>query len=627
MIYMKRSNETVIKVLEIISMILLPLVYIGTISYESTFVVFSILAALSFRYIQKYNVTVVKYVAKRLLILSAVISFFFVVADYSIFVTGYAFDLFKGLLAFCCGTVVLYLNFCVFDQLMGYNKLRNLSTDEKNKKRGIIAAFFAPFIFDMIYLYACAYPGWVNNDTFSQILQMTKKSYTNHHPFWHTKFLEMIIMPVYKMTGDGNKAISTVCIVQIIILSLVFMYMVKTLYDINVKNKWIIVTIVAYTLLPYNAGMSCGLIKDTMFAAFVSLMVTAMYRVINDLGSTSANKRSNNDTAGTDNGESVSKMRVSADEILLIIGTLGSCLFRTNGMIAVAITVAVSWVLLYKYKRRMLIIITAAFAFAFCLNKGYMAAKNIAQPDTVESLSIPLQQIARTSFDEKDIPDKDREYLDNVIDYDRLGEVYYNIVSDSVKDEIRYNGNQDYLKEHKAEFFKVWIDIGIHHPFNYLKGWVDQTRGYWGPSYYFSISERKITENLDPSILNTSNVEHNNFFNTLFELWEKLILTNIVPSFEVIFSVGIRVWLIVFTLVFTRIYNKMNSAVCVMPLAIAFTLAIASPMCVEFRYAYAIFTAFPMVIFGGLFSVAKYQDQKNIAAIKERMKNGEPSDI
>ena len=110
---------------------------------------------------------------------------------------------------------------------------------------------------------------------------------------------------------------------------------------------------------------------------------------------------------------------------------------------------------------------------------------NVKQPDTIESLSIPAQQIARVITDEEDITIEQKELLSELIDIDEIPTYYVSYFSDPIKNLVREKGNQEYLKEHSNEYLNLYIQLGLKYPQKYIEAWVDQTRGYWNSGYAF----------------------------------------------------------------------------------------------------------------------------------------------
>lgn len=568
---MKITRKNVYCIGTIVMAILWPLLFVGTVSYESTFLFIGIVSAVCAFFRKDKEGKKIHNICYGCI--AVMMSFALIVADYSIFIGHGIIGFMKMPIAFAVGTYLIYNIEANAAGMIFRFDLRK-ETSSKNKKIVLLSAFAIPTVIDILYLYLCAFPGWVSSDIATQIGQMVIGEYSNHHPYWHTKMMEMIILPILNRTGNGNAAVAAFCIFQIIIMSAVFAYSIDTLLEIKLNIKLVIAIVALYSIMPYNVGMSCALTKDTAFAIAVSLFITASYRCLYGIGK---NKWINN--------------------ILVFIGGCGACLLRTNGKFAFIVVMIALLVLLDKKKNVCYISLCAgALVVSFLLGTVYLSVLNITQPDTVESLSIPLQQIARCSEDQKVIEGNELEFINSFTDYAGMAERYNPSCSDNIKNYIRAEGDQAYLSEHKVDFIKVWLKVGIKYPFNYIKAWADETRGFWSGSYYYSIWHRGITDGLDMSFYNIVNVEHNALALKIWEWWEGIIAYNSIPFLEIIMSVGIRFWSLIFLFVWAILNNRKASVLLVFPIALIATLAIATPVCVEFRYAYAVFTSYAICV-------------------------------
>ena len=107
-----------------------------------------------------------------------------------------------------------------------------------------------------------------------------------------------------------------------------------------------------------------------------------------------------------------------------------------------------------------------------------MHVYEIPQTDFVESLSIPVQQIARVIAEGESITESEAVYIQQLMDLDKIPTAYQPACSDNIKNLIRQKGNAS-LESDKATFFKMWFSIGIEHPKTYFDAYVAQTNGYW----------------------------------------------------------------------------------------------------------------------------------------------------
>lgn len=565
---------------------------IGTSAYESTFVFVSVLSFALYTnelYKNKDHSGTNK---TSFYILGAICSLSVVLADYHLFINGTLISIARGGASFICGFVVLSNLFIQLSKILdeSTNANKHISREKVFERKSLlivgIIAFCIPTAICVAYLYLCCYPGWLNTDTADQIGQMLSGVYRNHHPFWHTKLMEVFVKPFISL-NKGNTGVVLFCLFQIICMSLVWAYIAITALQIGISKRIIYIVTVIHALMPYHIGMSCGLVKDSFFGIMIALLTSALFRLTVGIGD----------------------FRY-LDSILLAIATIGSCLFRTNGMLAVAVMIVCAWTLISKksYVRRVIIVMSVAFVFSLILNNAFLKIIDVPQPDVVESLSIPLQQIARTSYDKKAITDEQKRVIDNFVGYERLAEVYNKDCSDNVKNEIRNNGNQKYIMDNKLLFVKTWLAIGARYPFNYMKAWVDETYGYWCMSASYGCWGRGITDRVDFGGWGIYNSPKSQAAIDVWNIYESVFTENRIWGAEILLSVGMRFWLLVYMFVWCITKkNNTGATIIVLPIAIVITLLIATPVCNTFRYAYAVFTVYPVAIIALLYGKMIFQ--------------------
>lgn len=549
----------------------------GTVSHFSTYIALALLGVVCFEVVSKKEERVFKATQWYVWGLAMIISMAWTLSDYSIFLAskiGYI----KAAVAFVTGwyVLVLLINGLMLFINSGINCV-GASNDDilVQKRKSCVITFCLTMIVDLIYVFTVGYPGWVTTDTASQIGQMASNTYTNHHPFWHTRLMESIIEPVYRITGDGDVAIVAYSIFQIVVISLIFTYFVDTLWELKVKKKVIYAIIAFQIVAPYNIAMSCALLKDTAFSFAIMMLLISVYR-----------------------GLSLVDNKKRFNEVIILLSTVGSCLFRTNGIIAVTALIVVAIVLFRKEKphKNLLIILIVGWCISCMMNYGYLKLVGVEQPDTVEALSIPLQQIARTSLEGKNLNDTELDYMNSIVDFDKMGEVYESNVSDNVKNLIRNEGNQQIIKEDKAKFIINWISIGVKNPVSYVKGWIDQTRGYWCPSYSYSTWASGISERLDFSAFNVEKKEKNEVLESIWSTWSSLWENSIIHPIEILLAAGLWFWIIVIIGVNAIIRKNKKMVICIVPIALVLSLLIATPVANMFRYVYALFLSLPVIM-------------------------------
>lgn len=473
----------------------------------------------------------------------------------------------------CCGIVfgvgyLLFYNIFLFlrDRL-GKFSWKEKQTVDKRGKWVFIGTFGMVCLVDMLFLLGYMYPGTVTADSLWQIQQSIDHSYFNHHPFWHTMFIRVCIKVGRRVFGTINGGVAIYSILQILMMSFVIAYAYITMYQMNVR-KWVrVVILLWYVSMPFHIAYSVSMWKDVFFGTAVLLYITAFIRIINSIGKS-----------------------VVANYMFLAVGTIGFTVFRSNGWIALAISIVIFTLFFWKKIKPLIIMMFAILVTIKIINIPVFEHYNVTETDIVESLSIPAQQIARVFVDGGKISNEEKKLLEKVVNTEKLSEVYLDYISDPVKDEIFMKGNTAYIVENKWTYLKLWMNIGIKNPRSYIHAWIDQTEGYWNAGGMVSLWSTYISKN-DYDIHRDVKVE------PLYQLWDKYLNIFLETKvFDPIVNVGMYVW--VFAIFFVlKIRDSYKRILPFVPIwAIWFTLLIATPVCGELRYIYALFTCLPIIV-------------------------------
>ncbi len=457
---------------------------------------------------------------------------------------------------------------------------------ESNSRKVYVFTFLLVAIVDASVMILCKWPGNVLTDSFAQIYQATGDfGYSNHHPFYHTLVIKLFMTIGMGLFGKYNFAVAAYNLFQILFMAACFAYGVKLLADMRVP-KWIVYSISAiYIVMPYHIMYSFTMTKDVMFGGFMLVMIVSLYRYRNRIGKDASNI------------------------IITAVSGLGLCLFRSNGMFIYALWIAGIMIILRNELKEgwikdrirdrsvrlitcMIIVVIAGF-----IMKGpVLKALGINQTDMVESLSIPIQQMSRVAVDADDYSDDDRNLIGNVVNIDRVKDVYCNTLSDPEKNLIRDEGNEEYLSGHMGDFLKLYIKTGLRHPYIYMKAWIDQTCGFWNAGYkglyWYDVVESGIFDNrydIHRTVICRQ-------LNTMVD--EYLTLFEEVPVLQLFLSIGFNFWLVLAVLFVAVIRRDREGIIISLPvILLVISLMVATPVSMEFRYAYAMLCCLPLIIF------------------------------
>lgn len=123
-----------------------------------------------------------------------------------------------------------------------------------------------------------------------------------------------------------------------------------------------------------------------------------------------------------------------------------------------------------------------------------------------------------------------------------------------------------------------------------LKVWVDQTKGYWNGGYGYGMYSESITENP----YGVEKASNQNLVATLSHLY--FGFSRHVIFFEPLHSIGLHVWITAMCCILNAILRRREWILSVPLLVIVLGLCLGSPVYACFRYAYPVFTCFPLIV-------------------------------
>lgn len=427
-------------------------------------------------------------------------------------------------------------------------------------------SFVIIIICNAAVLLLCKYPGVLTSDSISQLEQFLYGHYSNHHPIFHTMLIHLFVSVGMFIWNDMNAAVALYSMFSIIFMATCFSYALKTLADMQVPKKIIIMVFLFYLLMPYHIMYSFTMWKDVIFGGFVLLFTLSFFRVYTYLGNNLFN------------------------HVIFFASSVGVCLFRSNGIFAYALVFICTIILFWNSNKKSIIIMFLSLFLSMLIKQFGLASLGVAGPDTIEMLSIPAQQIARVIATDNDLKEKERELIGELVDFEAIPQIYSRIGSDPVKNHIRNVGNQYLLQDRKWDYLKVYISIGIKHPVTYLTAWIDETRGFWNAGYDYW----RWLDWVDDNDYGIERVVISSGFNKFID--EYLTIYTDLPILRLLLCIGLVVWMNLISLYISIVRKDKVGIVASVPiLAIVLSLIISTPVFAEFRYIYSAFCCIPII--------------------------------
>lgn len=324
----------------------------------------------------------------------------------------------------------------------------------------VIFLLYLPF-----FLRYC--PGLFFGDTFSSFAQiMGWNPLSNHHPVAFTMMMAVCIKIVGLMGMGPSAGVALLTVLQMACVASTFGYLsIWVSSRLGVSSRWSWLLVAFFGLSRYCALYSVALWKDPLFSCCLILVVTMLADAVMGKGSWSSALR------------------------LLVFGALalGVMLLRNNGLyICAALFVVLAIVATLSRLGRIAPLepaprLAASFGLALviCLviTGPVYSAIGVVPSEAVESVGIPLAQMARVAALDGDMTESDRSYMNELLPLDRYKEVYRPSFIDPLK------WNEDFNAEHLEDgFWTHWASMLSRNPSIYFEAWELQTFGFWAPN-------------------------------------------------------------------------------------------------------------------------------------------------
>ncbi len=437
------------------------------------------------------------------------------------------------------------------------------------RSRTALSAFLACMLCWLPY-YFYQYPGIMTPDSINQFEQVLGLiPYSNHHPWVHTLLFGFFYRLGYALTGDMVAAVSAYTIFQMCLLAGSIAYFISTLRAYRIRPFVLFLVTGFYAFIPYHAVFSVTLWKDIPFAAAALLFCCSILRL---------------------------SIRGDIDAEHLTIFTISGvmiCLFRSNGWYAYLLALPF---LLFGFRKKAKAIYPLLLFTLLCaviVKYPVMRAFHVEQPDFIESVSIPMQQITAVICNDRALTAEETALIEEVVDLTYIHELYNPGFADNIKELVRA-GNQDYLVAHKKEFFDLWLHLGLRYPGDYLTAYIRQTYGYWYPDSFYLVAEAEGVSATDLG------VSHTPLIGGPLVIKGKEIaikLGGMVPIYGTLWSMGVACWVLLFSICTVVIRGESYKLICYLPsVTLLLTVLVATPVATEFRYVYFMVLCLPFYL-------------------------------
>lgn len=436
-------------------------------------------------------------------------------------------------------------------------------------KKATIATLKTGLLFLVCWLpyFIIFYPGTMSSDALGEIRQQLGMSpLSNHHPIIHQLLIKLCLV-ISKESVENATAIYS--LFQMAFLAFAFAACITFIRKKGASRGAILMAVVFFAFFPVNPMFAIMMEKGSLFAGVTVCLMLLLLEETEDRG----------------------KEKKLGRIVALIGVSFLFCTVRNNGFYAFIFGFLCYIIAnIYNWKR-LLCIYFSVLVLVFGYQNVLFDVAGVAKSASGESLSIPLQQIARVVYDDPEIVySQDFEVLGELFnDSDRIGEMYEPTSSDPIKRPSVFKS--EVFDANPSKYIKEWIKLGLSHPKQYFEAFIMENYGYWfTDNSHYTVSYSIFTPN-DFSLQN----------NTRFEALREQVTDAISKMqysslFSILFSIGFSCWILLVTAVALCLRKDNRIASPLLIIAGLWLTTIAGPMYCEYRYLYALVVCIPLFL-------------------------------
>ncbi len=507
-------------------------------------------------------------------------------------------------------------SFLFFDRFLPYlfrwfdDCKKRVKSDRMSSK----LLFFASFLFVLaawIPAWIAEYPGIITPDTLNQLNQVHGiYPFTNANPFIHTMIINGLYNFVSLFTKESLNVYFWIGFIQMVFLSAVCAYAVVYVYKKSNSFVLALGSLLFFAFASFNVFYSVTISKDAVYAAFTLLFVIGI-----DKFGTNGNKE---------------------NALVLIACGVMYCLMRENGFYSLPFTIAAFAVVTIgkNYKKMIVVLMIALLVasvikypiYSFAINHlnssqsvkqttigSYidlddgLAKEDLVQiryrrgEDTIMDRDyfrgnflyvMAFQQVANVVVHDRPLTEKQEWMIEELIPISVIKRVYNPMLVDPIFQHASYYGTPKAIEIGAMEYIKLWADLLVKYPQDYVEAYVNMTKYYFYPNRYVNMYYIGVAENelgLKQKSLVSEEYKKN--------IEDFYYIQKDIPIVASIYSAGTSTFILLIAVAYALSRRNHISFLCLLPMLGNFLILMACvPINDEFRYSYPIVICLPFIL-------------------------------
>ena len=370
-------------------------------------------------------------------------------------------------------------------------------------------------------------------------------------------------MKVGEFNHESNTGILLYCLFQIAVCSWTYASFLMWLKKQGIKQIIVFLSFLYFALYPVFAIYSITLWKDPMFSCALLWMISLLVEFC------------------------TCRCKIPWKRLFLFsVAVILKGLLRNNGIYIFVLIFLGMLLFLKENRKRVMAVVLPAIIAIYMITGPFYENVLDAHPRFVESIGIPLQQMARVVTEDGEMNAEEKEFLFSLLPEDKWDEYYQPFLVDPIKWSSEFDTK--YLNSHKKLFLKTWLSLLPKNLDLYVEQYFMGTTGFWriGKDRTNEFVKLKVEEN--PYGIYTDSPLGKEKSEEIKGKIEKTLVK---------LPMGVYIWLMFLNLLYCVTEKKYKYMIALLPMIGNWgTLMIATPTAFGLRYIWINVVAFPLLL-------------------------------
>lgn len=425
-------------------------------------------------------------------------------------------------------------------------------------------------------LYGCwiiqllgVYPGFFNYDAPGQWEMYAIGQVTAHHPVIHTLLISKCMHLSFELFGKSQPGVFLYELIQLFVTALAFTKVFRYMYKKKTPIVFVGILYLWCAIFPTVILSAFSVTKDSLFAPLVVMFVVTTVEILDNVE------------------DFFSKWyKMAAWGITAILMTI----MRNNAVyVAIPFFFFLIWVFRKYWKKYLILLISMMLLYGLYMGPftSYITVDGIASK---EYLSVPCQQIMRVYHIATDLDVEKKEEIEFFFREEALV-LYVPKIADVAKGNLKI----DVFEDNKAQFLKLWAELGAEYPTIYVDAFLVGNYGFWYPwatlaMYADGTEGYWVSKSYNP-VWNESKIYLIEQYYTLFG-YNEIVCEN--PFTMWIFAPATYLWITIFSFI-VSLYKKRKEIVIFAYVLLVWLTFLLGPVALV-RYVSFLYYLFPFTL-------------------------------